>query len=244
MARMSLRVAVADDEPLPRERLVRLLREAGCEVVAAFATGTDLLVWLKDHRADALFLDIRMPGITGLEILADLEDQLPVVLVTAHLEYSLAAFEHAAFDYLLKPATPERVAKTLARLERREARPAAPPAEATRSLDLQRFPVRAGDGLVFLDLRRVSHFELSEGWVWAWVQGERYRTPWSRLAEAESTFTSEPFCRIQRHILLRPSAVSGLRPLWGRRVQVRLPGGMELDVSRSMTPHLKQLLGL
>lgn len=246
---MPLTVALADDEPLPRERLLRLLTEAGCQVAHVFEDGASVLAWLKGGgRADALFLDIQMPGIDGLTLLAEIEDAMPVVMVTAHAQHSLTAFEHAAQDYLLKPVSAERLQRTLSRLERRgQGAPAgavAPTSQPAVGAGAgARFPARVGEGMVFLELKRITHFELDDEWVWAWLQGERYRTTWTSLAEAEAAFPGEPFCRIQRHVLLRPGLVQGLRPLWGRRVSVRLPGGMELDVSRSATPVLKAMLG-
>ena len=83
----TLRVALADDEPLARTRLARLLREAGCDVRAELADGPSVLAWLQEPReVDALFLDIQMPGATGLEVAAELGDCRhcpPVVFVTA-----------------------------------------------------------------------------------------------------------------------------------------------------------------
>lgn len=240
---MTHRVALADDEPLPRERLARLLKEAGCEIVGVFSDGASLLAWLQEGPAvDALFVDIQMPGLSGMEVLVEADPRLPVVLVTAHAAYTLAAFEHAAFDYILKPVTADRLAKTLARLQRKEQEPPRPPSAAPPR-PLHRFPVRAGEGMVFLELRRVSHFEFHEGVVWVWSQGERFRTTWDGLTEVEAAFPEEPFCRIQRHILLRPGTVVGLKPLWGRRVSARVPGDLELEVSRAMTPKLKDMLG-
>ncbi|MBI4912008.1 MAG: response regulator transcription factor [Acidobacteria bacterium] len=242
---MPLRVVVADDEPLPRERLVRLLREAGCEVAEVFENGQELMAWMgRGESPDALFLDVLMPGLTGLEVVVELEQRVPIVLVTAHTEYTLAAFEHAVFDYLLKPVTSERLQKTLSRLGKGARNPAPSQDRKPLALPVPRFPVRAGEGLVFLELRRVTHFELIEEWVWAWSQGERYRSSWTSLTEVEDAFPDEPFCRIQRHILLRPGTVLGIRTLWGRRSMVRIQGSMELEVSRAMTPRLKEILGL
>ncbi len=251
---MSLKVVVADDEPLPRERLSRLLREAGCEVVGEFTEGASLLAWLREgHPAEALFLDIHMPGLTGVELLVESERDIPVVFVTANVQYTLAAFEHGALDYILKPVTSDRLAKSLARVAKRELREPGAREPGAREHGVReplprpqvaRFPVRAGEGMVFLELRRVSHFELSEEWVWAWTQGERYRTSWTSLAEVEGAFPQEPFCRIQRHVLLRPGTIIGLKPLWGRRVLARVPGNLELEVSRAVTPKLKEMLGL
>ena len=238
-----LRVALADDEPLARARLARLLREAGCEVKAELADGSAVLAWLREPKdVEALFLDIQMPGATGLEVAAELADCRhcpPVVFVTAYSEHAVRAFEAAAVDYILKPVSAERLAKTLARLRevgpRRTDMPAATP---------QRFPVKAGEGHVFLDLKRTTHFEVEEEVVWAWVAGGRHRTAWTTLADVETAFPGAGLIRIQRHLLLRPEAVLGLKPLEGGRASVRVADGMDLEVSRSATPRIKELLGL
>lgn len=242
---MPMNVVVADDEPLPRERLVRLLKEQGCEVVSVFENGQELMESVKGGLSmDALFLDVLMPGMTGLEIVVELEGKVPIVLVTAYPAYTLAAFEHAVFDYILKPVTSERLEKTLARL-RKGHQGFSPVAERKfSSIPIPRFPVQAGEGMVFLELRRVTHFELVDDWVRAWTQGEQYRTSWTSLREVEENFPAETFCRIQRHILLRPGTVTGMKPLWGRRLMVHIPGNLELEVSRGMTARLKELLGL
>ncbi len=238
-----LRVALADDEPLARTRLARLLREAGCEVQAELADGAEVLAWLREPReVEVLFLDIQMPGATGLEVAAELADCRhcpPVVFVTAYSGHAVRAFEAAAVDYILKPVSAERLAKSLARLReggnRRTEAPAVNP---------QRFPVKAGEGHVFLDLKRTTHFEVEEEIVWAWAAGGRHRTAWTTLAEVEGAFPLAGLLRIQRHLLLRPEAVLGLKPLEGGRALVRVADGLDLEVSRSATPKIKELLGL
>ncbi len=242
-----LRVALADDEPLARTRLARLLREAGCELKAELADGAEVLAWLREPKeVDALFLDIQMPGATGLEVAAELADCHhcpPVVFVTAFSEHAVRAFEAAAVDYILKPVSAERLAKTLTRLREvgpRRAEPTGPRPP--------RFPVKAGEGHVFLELKRTTHFEVEEEVVWAWapVQGapSRHRTAWTTLSEVEAAFPGANLLRIQRHLLLRPEAVLGLKPLEGGRASVRVAEGLDLEVSRSVTPRIKELLGL
>jgi len=236
----ALRVALADDEPLARARLSRLLREAGCEVVAELEDGAAVLAWLRGAPpVDALFLDISMPGATGLEVMAELPERLPVVFVTAYAEHAVRAFEAAAVDYVLKPLSAERLAKSLSRLRQ----PAAPPSGHPQPA-AGRYPARAGDGHVFLELRRTSHFVVEDEIVWAWCGGSRFRTGWSTLAEVEQAFPAARLLRVQRHLLLRPEAVLSLRPLEGGRVSVRVAEGLELETSRTATPRLKELLGL
>jgi DNA-binding LytR/AlgR family response regulator len=248
----SLRVALADDEPLARARLGRLLREAGCEVVAELPDGPSVLEWLKHKQSvDALFLDIQMPGLTGLEVMAELQDHQecpPVVFVTAFSEHAVRAFEADATDYLLKPVSPERLQKSLGRIRMGEV-PKRSGGELKAALGgTSRFPVKAGEGHVFLELKRTTHFEVEEEIVYAFtaVQGklQRYRTDWASLSEVEETFPTAGLVRIQRHLLLRPEAVLALRPIEGGRASVRVAEGADLEVSRSVTPKLKELLGL
>ena len=239
----TLKVALADDEPLARARLGRLLREAGCEVLAELEDGPALLAWLKDApHLDALFLDIQMPGATGLEVVAELEAPPPIIFVTAYAEHAVRAFEAAAVDYVLKPVAPERLAKSLERLSRREV-PRRTSSELA-GLISTRFPVKAGEGHVFLDLRKTTHFEVEEEVVWAWSGGQKYRTPWTTLAEVEGLHPTAGLLRIQRHLLLRPEAALAFKPLEGGRGSVRVGEGIDLEVSRTVTPRLKELLGL
>jgi two-component system LytT family response regulator/two-component system response regulator AlgR len=239
-----LRVVLADDEPLARARLGRLLREAGCEVLAELPDGASLLEWMQNAPPlDALFLDIHMPGASGLELVAELKDPPPVVFVTAYSDHAVRAFETDAVDYVLKPISADRLEKTLAKLRRREVPRRSGP-ELKAALSSSRFPVKAGDGHVFLDLRRVSHFEVEDEVVWAWSQGQRHRTDWTSLGEVEEAFPAAGLMRIQRHLLLRPEAVLGLKPIDGGRATVRVGDGQDLEVSRSVTPKLKELLGL
>ena len=238
-----LKVVLAEDEPLARARLARLLRSAGCEVLAELEDGHALMAWLAGcPQVDALFLDIRMPGPSGLEVLAEVPKGLPVVFVTSNAEHAVAAFEHAAVDYLVKPVTPERLARTLERLQpgSMKAPDAAPPPSGQHL----RFPVKAGDGKLLLDLRKVAFFEVVDQVVWALAGGKRCRTAWTSLSEVETAFPSVEFMRLQRHVMIRPEAVIGLRTLSTGRRMVMLAEGVELEASRSAAHHLKERLGL
>jgi DNA-binding LytR/AlgR family response regulator len=115
---------IAEDEALLREELVARVREAwpGLEVVAACEDGGGALEAIAAHRPDAAFLDIRMPGLTGLEVAAAAAQASPatqVVFVTAYNQYAIDAFERGAVDYLLKPVDPARLAATVKRVQAR-----------------------------------------------------------------------------------------------------------------------------
>lgn len=115
-----LKAIVIDDELYAREELTELLKETGrVDVIASCSNAIVGLQKVNSLKPDVIFLDIQMPQITGLEMLSMLDpDTMPqVVFVTAYDEYALKAFEDNAFDYILKPIEPLRLAKTLKRLQ-------------------------------------------------------------------------------------------------------------------------------
>lgn len=237
----SLRVILADDEPYNRKRLARLLREAGCEVLAELGDGPSVLDWMaRGQPIDAVFMDIEMPGATGLETALDLPKGLGVVFITAFAEHAVKAFETAALDYLVKPVTAERLEVSLARVREHVGRTR----PDTRLPAPTRFPVRAGQGLLLVDLARTTHFHVEDEVVWAHVGGEALRTPWASLNEVEAALPGAGLIRGHRHLLLRPEAIMGLRPGPYGRLWVRFTGGSEVEVSRGAAPVLKERLGL
>jgi two-component system LytT family response regulator/two-component system response regulator AlgR len=173
-------------------------------------------------------------------VAVDLPKTLPVVFVTAHAEHAVRAFETAALDFLVKPATAGRIEVALARIRERRAGPV-PDSRPASSL---RYPVRAGDGLVFMELARTSHFLVEDEIVWAFVAGERLRTPWKSLTEAEASFPRGALVKGHRNMLVRPEAVIGVKPGEYGRLLVRLQGGLSVEVSRGAAPGLKARLGL
>jgi DNA-binding LytR/AlgR family response regulator len=141
------RAVVAEDEALLRGALCRLLAEAWPELDERIECedGAEALEAIAQHQPDVAFLDIRMPGLSGLEVAAAAAECSPatrVVFTTAYDQYAIAAFERGAVDYLLKPIAPERLAVTVQRLK---ARPPQAPAEAASLAELVRELVRRGD---------------------------------------------------------------------------------------------------
>jgi DNA-binding LytR/AlgR family response regulator len=146
---MTTQILIADDEEAPREHLRRLLAGAwpDAELVAACANGVDAWDEALAHEPAVCFLDIRMPGLTGLEVaqrLQALAAPPQVVFVTAYNDHALAAFEAGAADYLVKPLDLERLQRCVARLKGRLASSSAPAGPDLQQLLAQLLPVRAG----------------------------------------------------------------------------------------------------
>src|SRR5512132_2925671 len=112
---------IADDERLMREQLRARLAEVWPElqILAEARNGEEAVAAVNEHHPDLAFLDIRMPGMTGIEAARAIGDACHVVFITAYNEYAVDAFEHGAVDYVLKPAERERLAITVARLKQR-----------------------------------------------------------------------------------------------------------------------------
>jgi DNA-binding LytR/AlgR family response regulator len=139
------RILIADDEAAPREQLAEALAAAWpeAEIVALAEHGVDAWdAWLA-HEPDAAFLDIRMPGLSGIEVAQRIAGRCPVVFVTAYGDHALSAFEAGAVDYLVKPVDPQRLAQAVARVRERLRQPAPPDqAQALQVLLAQLAPQR------------------------------------------------------------------------------------------------------
>ena len=239
---MSLRLLIADDEPPLRAWLRRLLAEvaADAEVVAEAADGDSALAEIERLRPDAALLDIRMPGLSGLEVAARCTVPCRFVFVTAYDEFAVQAFEQAAVDYLLKPVTAERLARTMGRLT---AAPAADQAALLQGLlsrlDGSAAPklrwLRAGNGdsLQLIDAAEVDHFEAVDKYTAIHI-GERQWLLRTSLKDLEGQLDDNEFWRVHRGTIVRVAAIREVRrDLMGRLWLELKCGGPALPVSRS-----------
>ncbi|MEK8030886.1 LytTR family DNA-binding domain-containing protein [Ideonella sp. DXS29W] len=121
-------VLVADDEEAPRQQLIAALRQAwpGARLVAEAANGVDAWDAYLEHEPQVCFLDIRMPGLSGIEVAQRIDGRVPVVFVTAYGDHALAAFDAGAVDYVMKPVDVTRLTQAVQRVRSRLDRPAAP----------------------------------------------------------------------------------------------------------------------
>src|SRR5262249_44998033 len=155
---------LVDDEPLARTRLARLLGATGrVEVVGQAGEGEAALTALARVGADVVFLDIHMPGMSGLELARRLPSGQAVVFTTAYDQHALGAFDASAVDYLLKPVERSRLTRALDRVERLRGDPSrgdlgamlerlSATLRAAPSPFLRRIPFRTRDGVQFLDI--------------------------------------------------------------------------------------------
>ena len=235
-------------------------------VVAKAANGLDALRLIDEQAPDVVFLDIRMPGMTGLDVAARLvEGGKPphIVFVTAFDQYAVEAFEHSAVDYLLKPAGLDRLAKTVAKLKaalqaRREAPAAdgaaaaavrailaqlggAPAAPAAAAEPLQWIRAAQGDQTRLISIDEVIYFQSNDKYTSVFLaDGESLiRTPISKLREQ---LDERQFWQIHRSVIVAARHVAGTRQDFRGRLMVQLKGrGEQLVVSRNYVDLFRQM---
>jgi two-component system LytT family response regulator len=236
-----MRVAIVDDEPLARLAVkARLARHADLQLVAEYADGDAAAAGLAALRPDLAFVDVQMPGMNGLDVLASLpRPARPLaILLTAHDTFAVRAFDLAAVDYLLKPVDDDRFDDALdrARTAFAHLRPAAPPAAWTRS-----FTVRVGTRTVLVDAADVERIEADGDYATLHAGGKTYlvREPLQALARR---LDPAQFQRVHRSSIVRLDVVAELRALTNRDALLRLRDGTLLRASRTYMPALTQAL--
>ncbi len=238
-----MKVVIADDEPLARERLRTLLAsEPGLEVVAEAENGLDALQACAEHRPDLVLLDISMPGVNGLEAarhLAAFDPRPAVVFCTAYDDHALSAFEAAAIDYLMKPVRPERLAAAIERarlfMAGRESHQPAPPGQQART----HLCARLRGSLRLIPIEDVHYLQADEKYVVVHhVRGEDLIE--ESLKSLEDEFGLR-FVRIHRNCLVARHELIELRRNNDGHVQAVLRHGKEpLEVSRRCVPGLRE----
>ncbi|MGH8999948.1 MAG: LytR/AlgR family response regulator transcription factor [Acidimicrobiia bacterium] len=234
-----LAVLVVDDETPALNDLAYLLRqEPGISSVTTADGATEAFRSLRDGNFDAVFLDIRMPGLDGMElarILGRFSAPPGVVFVSAHESHAVEAFELEAVDFLLKPVRRERLARAVQRLAARQSAPAPTPEEP------ERVAVETGGSTRFVERDTILFVEASGDYVRLHTEQGRYlvRTPISALEEA---WADAGFVRVHRRYLVALRHLTEMRARPGGGY-VLVVGDQELPVSRRHSRDVRHLFG-
>jgi DNA-binding LytR/AlgR family response regulator len=238
---VTVRALIVDDEAPARGELRYLLSaHPEIEVVGEAATAAEALALAQSIRYDVVFLDVEMPGMSGLEVarlVLDRRERPAVVFVTAHDRYAVDAFAVEAFDYLVKPVEPERLARLVERLTRAR-REAQPPVE--------KIPVvSAGGAKTLLDYDAVHWIEADGDYSRVHTFDRTYLST-SSLRELEELLPSRRFARIHRSHLVNLAKVAAVRRAGPDRLSLALDDEKrtELDVARRQTRALRERLRL
>jgi DNA-binding LytR/AlgR family response regulator len=242
-----MRALVVDDEPLVRSELVYALRNAGGEIeIAEAPDAVEALRVLAGGAYDVVFLDISLPGLSGLEatkVINALPSPPQVVFVTAHDTHAVDAFELAAFDYVVKPVSQERLARTLDRL--RAQRENAAPAPAAPNGSPARVALEDGERTRLVKLAEIRYVQANGHVVTARIFDGDLRWKGS-LAEAASRLEPAGFLRVHRAYLVNPERVVEVEPFFGGSYLLRVDdkARSEVPISRNYFPAVRKALGL
>jgi DNA-binding LytR/AlgR family response regulator len=254
----AVRALIADDEP----RLAQYLRERlaavwpALEVVGIAADGPEALRLIEEHDPDVLFLDIRMPGLTGLEVARRATAGVQIVFVTAYDQYAVDAFERAAIDYLLKPVTDERLRETARRLRERTDRPAPEGVAAALEALGRALPslgiagaaerlawIRAavGNQVRLIAVEDVCYFQANDKYTSVFTaDGEALIR--SSLKELSEQLDSARFWQIHRSAIVNIAQVASTTRDLAGRTSLRLKSRPEtLAVSRAFAHRFRQM---
>jgi len=252
---------VADDEPLLRDELTRLLAAAWPELVVTHArNGREALERFEALEPDVCFLDVQMPGTTGVEVARQIGRRAHVVFVTAYDQYAVQAFAHGVLDYLVKPVEPERLAETVARLKERlrhDARPAVDTDPLLRELaaqlrrggapeTLRWIRASVGQTLRLISVDDVDFLRSEEKYTliaWHEDAGEAreavIRTP---LKELVAQLDPAQFAQVHRSVVVNLRSVAHVVRGTNETATIHLKGRVEvLPVSRTYLHLFRQM---
>jgi two-component system, LytTR family, response regulator len=253
---MNIRVLVVDDEPLARVGVsTRLSGYSDIVVVGECSTGEEARAKIPKVSPDLIFVDVEMPGISGLDLLRELpkEQARCIVFLTAHEEYALDAFNVEALDYLLKPIDDERFAACIDRarrmlsLHRQEANferlygLLTYPSEKDKRSAIKRFPIRLGNNFTFVQVGDVDWIEGLGDYAGLHVGGRTHLLRES-LMSLEARLDPTQFVRIHRSTIVQVEHIARIDPSANRDAVLTLRDGKTLRVSRTYRSRLDDLL--
>ena len=242
-----VRALVVDDEPLARDELIFLLEQCGdVTIVGQAEDAADALSKLGAAQPDVVFVDLRMPGPDGIALTEAIKAHRPdtaVVIVSAHDDAALRAFDARALDYLLKPVRLERLRATLVRL--RDTLPAGPSVTAANGANerepLTRLAVRRRGAYVIVDVGDIIFFEIRDELVWAVTADDRYALDLT-LARLEEQLDAELYFRSHRGALVRLDRIESIEPKGHGVFELVMdhPDAPRVALARDRTKHLRE----
>jgi two-component system, LytTR family, response regulator LytT len=237
---VTIKALLVDDEAPARSELRYLLAaHRDVQIVGEASSAGEALEAVRTAPPDVVFLDVEMPGLTGVEaapLVRDRADPPAVVFVTAHERYAVDAFAVEAFDYVLKPVDPERLARVIERLRERSAGSGGP---------VEKVPVVAGGYTELLDFDQI-HYAQADGDYSRVHTYDRAYLCTASLGELEDRLPPTRFARIHRSYVVNLSKVAGVRRTASDRFRLQLADAQrtELDVARRQSRQLRDRLGL
>lgn len=238
---MKLTCVIVDDEPLARAYLGRLLQAAGVTVAGEAGDAISALPLILSTVPDIVFLDIEMPGMSGLDFARQLREQpgvnATVVFVTGYSEHAVDAFSQQATDYLLKPVSNERLLQCLVRIHNQRS-------HNSDDTDIQRLPVRGLSAILLVPISDVVCITSREKKVFVRMKDGTEHRALQNLTQLEERLSRNKFIRIHGSYVVPTNHITELIHLGNHEYEVRLSDGRRAPVGRTRINDLKRALGL
>jgi two-component system LytT family response regulator len=242
----SIDALIVEDEPLARRRLRELIREvAWLNCVGEATTGKTAISAIDELQPDLVFLDVQLPGCSGIDVLSRVHHTPAVIFTTAHDQFAITAFELAALDYLLKPFGRDRFVRAIERarplLESRAGSDAAQRARET-SVDgpVPRLFVREAGHIIPLRVASIEWLQACDDFVVVHTGGRQFRINLT-LADLERRLDPRVFVRVHRSHLVNLDHVTSWTPYDGSRLQITLRTGRTIMASRQRSRALREM---
>jgi two-component system response regulator LytT len=237
-----IKAIIVDDEAPARSELHFLLEETGqVEVVAEASNVREAIERLKENGGDVMFLDIQMPGASGLQLaeaLGRLKYPPAVIFVTAYSEHAAKAFDVDAIDYLVKPVETERLLRALAKAKKILS------SNNTQGPKTDRIPVEKGGKKLLVSTDKIRFIMAKDDYSYLHTETDRYLSTVS-LSQLEAKLEPFNFFRVHRRYLVNLAFVEEVTPISGGTLQLTLTGEEEkVPVSRRRVGSLKKALGI
>ena len=237
---------IIDDERLARNELKKLLSEfPEIEVIEEAANAIEGIEKIETLNPDLIFLDIQMPGMTGFDMLQELDRMPYVIFTTAYDEYALKAFEVNALDYLMKPIEPKRLADALQKLIQAEEKELAAQNAFNRELltESDQVFVKDGERCWFVKLSEVRLFESVGNYAKVYFAGNKPLILKS-LNALEERLDEKTFFRANRKQIVNLRMIEKIEPYFNGGLLLDLQGGEKVEVSRRQAVKFKEMMSL
>ena len=239
-----LRAMIVDDEAPARSELRFLLEQTGkIGTISEAASVRSAIEMLMESRVDVLFLDIHMPGASGLQLaeaLHKLNNPPAIVFVTAYSNYGVEAFDVDATDYLMKPVEEERLNRAIDKVLARS-KTAAEPAKAS---SIERIPVEKGGRKVLIPVDQIRYIMAKDDYSCIFTEDDRYLSTTS-LAQFESKLGDFGFFRVHRRYIVNLANVEDVETISSGAIQLGITGVEDrIPVSRRRVVPLKKALSI
>ncbi len=247
---MQIRTIIIDDEKLARSRLKRLLSKyENIQILGEAQNGQEGLALIEQFEPDLILLDIKMPLLSGFEMLTRLKKSPYIIFTTAYDQYALQAFEENTIDYLLKPISQAKLDRAISKVTRILQQGSSAPLDLERLVQaitskqrhIKRFSVKVGDRIFIIPDDEIYYFHAEDKYTFLNTAKADHIIPFT-LKELEEKLDPDRFCRVHRSFIVNLEKIEVIHKWFGGKLQLKLKNGKEMVVSQNYVNDFKQKL--